>query len=52
MNAKATTLIRKQLRELADPDIAKHSQRFFKTGPGQYGEGDKFIFGLHLRRRV
>jgi 3-methyladenine DNA glycosylase AlkD len=36
-------LIRKQIRELADPKIAEISQRFFKTGPGEYGEGDRFI---------
>lgn len=33
----------KDLKELGDPDIAAHSARFFKTGPGQYGEGDRFI---------
>jgi 3-methyladenine DNA glycosylase AlkD len=31
------------LTSLGDPIIAEHSQRFFKTGKGQYGEGDQFI---------
>ena len=35
--------IKKALRALADPVIAQHSLRFFKTGRGQYGEGDKFL---------
>ena len=32
-----------ELTELADPSRAEHSARFFKTGPGQYGEGDVFL---------
>jgi 3-methyladenine DNA glycosylase AlkD len=35
--------IRRELKSMADPGKAAIMQRFFKTGPGQYGEGDIFI---------
>jgi len=35
--------IRARLRALADPRIASASQRFFKTAPGEYGHGDRFL---------
>ena len=35
--------INNYLRNLADAEIASHSQRFFKTARGEYGFGDKFL---------
>lgn len=37
------TIVQKRLRDQADADKAKIYKRFFKTGPGEYGEGDQFI---------
>ena len=35
--------IRRQLREIADPSRVPILQRFFRTGKGEYAEGDRFI---------
>jgi len=35
--------LREQIQALASPDKAAQAQRFFKTGPGDYGEGDRFL---------
>jgi len=39
---KISNLIRKELQSLGTPENAANLLRFFKTGKGQYGEGDKF----------
>ncbi|MFN8610994.1 MAG: DNA alkylation repair protein [Vulcanimicrobiota bacterium] len=35
--------VQRAMRSAASPEKAEHSKRFFKTGPGQYGEGDRFL---------
>lgn len=37
------TEIEREIKKLADPKQAENLKRFFKTGPGQYGEGDRFV---------
>ena len=43
INLMSLTAIRRELKKHADPERARDSLRFFKTGPHQYGAGDKFL---------
>lgn len=45
--------IKKDIEDLENPEKAKLLQRFFKTGPGQYGEGDIFLgITVPLQRQI
>ncbi len=35
--------LKEELKALGNSALAHHPQRFFKTGKGEYGEGDRFI---------
>ena len=43
MSTSSAGIVKKDLQQLADPVRAKNSAWFFKTGPGEYGEGDQFL---------
>lgn len=54
MSSPSLDDLRRDLRAAADPADAASLRRFFRTGPGDYGEGDRFL-GIRvpaLRRRV
>jgi len=40
---KLVDQILEELKAMGDPVRAEHSQRFFKTAPGEYGAGDIFL---------
>lgn len=45
--------VKKELFKFADPDKAAFLQRFFKTGKGQYAEGDKFLgLTVPIQRKI
>ncbi len=37
------TSLYEEILHRQDPEQAAHLSRFFKTGKGEYGEGDKFL---------
>ncbi|MBI4698602.1 MAG: DNA alkylation repair protein [Nitrospirae bacterium] len=43
MGTETIRNIHTELKKHGDKKIAAHSQRFFKTGKGEYAEGDKFL---------
>lgn len=48
-----TTELINQLKKLSNPQKAEHSKRFFKSGKGEYAEGDRFLgITVPLQRKI
>lgn len=43
MQTATAAEVQARLQALGDPEDARFLQRFFRTGPGEYGEGDRFL---------
>jgi 3-methyladenine DNA glycosylase AlkD len=43
LTEQSLQLLHRSLKAVADPLRANHSQRYFKTGAGEYGAGDRFL---------
>ncbi len=43
MSTSSAQVIQDELARVADPEKAAFFPKFFKTGPGEYGEGDVFL---------
>ena len=42
-SAVSAAEVQRRLREAGSPERARGAARYFKTGPGEYGEGDVFV---------
>src|SRR5690554_6177558 len=43
MHAMTHLQVQRRLEALGDKKTAVQSRKFFRTGPGEYGEGDRFL---------